>query len=90
MRPWADANRAVCERFAKVVHDSAIFVNAHSSATVDLISKFTSIDPEVIRHMARTEAAPTVDAASIQPVVDLIARFKDIPARFDAHELIWS
>ncbi len=40
--------------------------------------------------MQRTEAATGVDAATVQPVIDLIAHFKEIPARFDAHELIWS
>jgi NitT/TauT family transport system substrate-binding protein len=90
MKPWADANRAVCERFAKVVHEAALYVNAHPAQTVDLISNFTSIDPAVVRHMTRTEAAPSVNAAEIQPVIDEIAHLKDIPQRFDARELIWS
>jgi hypothetical protein len=40
--------------------------------------------------MTRTEAAPDVNAAEIQPVIDEIAHLKDIPLRFDAKELIWS
>ena len=87
---WADANRSACERFQKVVHEAALYVNAHPAQTVDDIAGFTGIDAGVVRKMTRTEAAPTVDAASIQPVVDLLAHFKDIPARFDAHELIWT
>ncbi len=90
LRPWAEANRAACERFARVVRDSAVFINAHPADTVDDISKFTSIKPEVIRHMQRTEAGTTLDPAEIQPVIDLIAHFKEIPAAFDARELIWS
>jgi NitT/TauT family transport system substrate-binding protein len=90
MKPWADGNRSVCERFAKVVHDAALYVNAHPAQTVDLIATFTGIDPAVVRRMTRTEAAPSVNAAEIQPVIDEIAHLKDIPARFDAKELIWS
>jgi len=40
--------------------------------------------------MKRTEAATSLDAASIQPVIDLIAHFKEIPAAFPAKELIWT
>lgn len=89
MKPWADANRGVCERFAKVVREAAVFANAHPADTVSEIATFTSIDPAVIRRMRRTEAATSLDAALIQPVVDQIAQFKEIPARFDAKELIW-
>ena len=89
-RTWADANRSACERFARVVRESAAYINAHPAATVDEISNFTGIDPAVIRHMQRTEAATTLDPATIQPVIDLIAHFKDIPAPFPAKELIWS
>jgi NitT/TauT family transport system substrate-binding protein len=89
-KTWADANRSACERFRRVVHDAALYVNAHPSQTVDDIATFTGIDPAVVRKMTRTEAAPAVDAATIQPVIDVLAHFKDIPVRFDARELIWS
>jgi len=90
MRSWADANRSACERFARVVRESATYINAHPAETVADISKFTSIDPAVIRKMQRTEAATTLDPAEVQPVIDLIAHFKEIPAAFPARELIWS
>jgi NitT/TauT family transport system substrate-binding protein len=90
MKAWADANRPVCERFAKVVRDASAYANTHSSATVDEIATFTGIDAAVVRTMHRTEAATSLDAASIQPVVDQIFAFGEIPARFDAKELIWS
>jgi NitT/TauT family transport system substrate-binding protein len=90
MRSWADANRSACERFARVVRESATYINAHPAETVADISKFTGIDSAVIRRMQRTEAATTLDPAEVQPVIDLIAHFKEIPAAFPAKELIWS
>jgi NitT/TauT family transport system substrate-binding protein len=90
MKPWADANRSACERFAKVVRESAAFANAHPADTVAEISAFTGIVPAVVRKMHRTEAATSLDPALIQPVVDQIASFKEIPTRFDAKELIWT
>jgi NitT/TauT family transport system substrate-binding protein len=90
MRPWADANRSACERFARVVRESAAYVNGHSAETVDDISKFTGIAPAIVRRMQRTEAATTLDPADLQPVIDLLAHFKEIPAAFPAKELIWT
>jgi NitT/TauT family transport system substrate-binding protein len=90
MRSWADANRSACERFARVVRQSAAYTNAHSPETVDAISKFTGIEPAVVRKMQRTECATSLDPAEIQPVIDLIAHFKEIPAAFPAKELIWT
>jgi NitT/TauT family transport system substrate-binding protein len=90
MRPFADKNRAAVESFARVVRESAAFTNGHHAETVDGISKFTGIDPAVVRRMPRTEAATSIEPSLIQPVVDLAAHYKDIPARFDARDLIWS
>ena len=89
-KAWADANRPACERFARVVRDASAFANAHPADTVADISTFTGIDPAIVRKMHRTEAATSVDPASIQPVIDLLVSFKEIPARFDAKDLIWS
>jgi NitT/TauT family transport system substrate-binding protein len=90
MRSWADANRSACERFARVVREASAYANTHSSETVGEIATFTGIDPAVVRGMKRTEAATSLDPATIQPVIDLIAHFKEIPAAFPAKELIWS
>jgi ABC-type nitrate/sulfonate/bicarbonate transport system substrate-binding protein len=89
-RSYAEQNRAAVESFARVVRDAAVYANAHHAETVDDISKFTGIDAAIVRRMARTEAATSVDAALIQPVIDAAAHFKDIPARFEARELIWT
>ncbi len=90
LKSWADANRATCEKFAKVVRDAAVYANTHPANTVDEIAGFTGIDAAVIRKMHRTEAATSLDAATIQPVVDQIAAFGEIPTKFDAKELIWT
>lgn len=90
MRAWADANRKDVQAFARVVHESAIYSNAHHASTVDDIAKFTGLDPINVKKMARTEGATSLDASLIQPVIDAAAHFKDIPARFDAKDLIWT
>jgi NitT/TauT family transport system substrate-binding protein len=90
MKPWADAHRPACEAFRRVVIDSAKYANAHPAATVGAIAKFTELDPSKVRAMPRTLGGTTFDLGLIQPVIDVVAKYKDIPARFDAKELIWS
>ena len=84
------ANRPAVEAFARVVRQSAAYANAHHADTVNDIASFTKLDPASVRKMARTEAGTTLEPALIQPVIDAAAHFKDIPARFDAKDLIWS
>lgn len=89
MRAYADANHDAVVKFGRIVRETAAYANAHHAETVDDIAKFTSLDPAVVRKMSRTEAATTLDPALIQPVIDLAAHYKDIPARFEAKDLIW-
>ncbi|MBV9439928.1 MAG: ABC transporter substrate-binding protein, partial [Candidatus Eremiobacteraeota bacterium] len=88
-RAWAEANRSTVASFARVVGSAAAFANANPGKTVDDIAKFTGIDPAVVARMPRTQAATSLDPALVQPVIDAAARYKDIPSRFDAKELIW-
>ncbi|HYZ16824.1 MAG TPA: ABC transporter substrate-binding protein [Candidatus Acidoferrum sp.] len=90
MRSWADQHRAAAEAFRRVVLNAAPYANTHHAATVDAIAKFTQLDPAAVRTMARTEAATSLDPALIQPVIDAAAHYKDIPAPFDARQLIWT
>ena len=62
---FASKNRAVIERFSRVMRDSAIYCNAHQAETVDLIAEFGKIDPNVIRHMARARFATSLSAPMI-------------------------
>jgi ABC-type nitrate/sulfonate/bicarbonate transport system substrate-binding protein len=88
-REYAQANPAAIDGFRRVVESSAAYTNAHHADTVDLIAKFTSLDPALVRTMARTECGTTIDPSMIQPVIDASVRYKSVAASFDARELIW-
>jgi ABC-type nitrate/sulfonate/bicarbonate transport system substrate-binding protein len=85
--PWALANKKTLEAFAKSMREAATYVNAHHAETVDLISKFTSVDPATIAKMTRVDQGVVNDPALVQPVIDEMAKAKAIPAAFDAKEL---
>ena len=85
---YAAANPGVMANFAKALHDAATYVNAHHEQTVDLLAQFTAVDAAVIRKMTRVDQGVALDPQLIQPVIDAMASFKDIPAPFDAHALL--
>jgi NitT/TauT family transport system substrate-binding protein len=85
---YAAKNRDVVERFARVMHDAAVYCNAHQSETVDMIAEFGKLDPTVVRRMARVTFAEYLTAPEIQPLVDVAAKYKVIDHDFNAAELI--
>lgn len=85
---FATKNRDVCERFARAIAEAGAYCNAHHDATVELLSDFTKVAPQTIRHMTRTEIGTTLDPREIQPVIDSAAKYKLIAAPFDARDMI--
>jgi NitT/TauT family transport system substrate-binding protein len=75
-------------RFAKVVADASAYTNTHPSDTVDLLSSFTSTDPQRATQIPRMVNGTSLQAKEIQPVIDIAAKFKLIPKTFDAQEII--
>jgi NitT/TauT family transport system substrate-binding protein len=85
---WAAANRPLLDRFRAAFHDAAVYSNAHNAETVDISSQFTLIDPKIVAKGTRVTAATTLDPKLIQPVIEACAKYKAIPASFDAREMI--
>jgi NitT/TauT family transport system substrate-binding protein len=81
-------NRPTVIAFARAMREAALYVNAHPTDTIPLLAKFTSEDPARIAKMHHSSYATTLDPALIQPVIDLCARYKNIPATFDASAMI--
>lgn len=86
-RDYLQANRKAVDTFVRTTREAAVYVNGHHAQTVDLIAKFSSLDPERVRKMARVEQGTVLDPALLQPVVDACAKYKFIAAPFDAKEL---
>jgi NitT/TauT family transport system substrate-binding protein len=87
-KAYAQANPAVTAAFRKVVESTAAYTNTHHAETVDAIASFTKIEAALVRTMTRTECGTTLDPSLIQPVIDAAVHYKDIPASFDARELM--
>ena len=84
---FAAAHKREIDVFQKSMKDAATYVNTHHAETVDMLSKFTSVEPAVISKMARVDQGTVVDPSLVQPVIEAMVKSKSIPASFDAHEL---
>jgi NitT/TauT family transport system substrate-binding protein len=85
---YLEKNRGVVERFAKVVDGATEYTNKHQAQTVDLVADFTGADPNTVAHMVRGINGTSLDPRYIQPTIDAAAKYKVIPAPFDARDLI--
>jgi hypothetical protein len=54
---------------------------------VSTLSKFSKVDADVIARSHRIGYA-ALDPKYVQPVIDILAKYKAIPAAFDAKEII--
>jgi ABC-type nitrate/sulfonate/bicarbonate transport system substrate-binding protein len=84
---FATKNQADIKKFASVMRAAASQVVAHPADAVNMLAKFSSVDPAVIERTHRIGYSP-LEPKYIQPVIDICAKYKLIDARFDAKELI--
>lgn len=87
---WATKNADVVGRFTRGVLEGARYANTHHAETIDLIAKFTKVEPQVIASMTRVTCGTSLDPREIQPEIDAAVKYKTIPARFDARDLIFT
>jgi NitT/TauT family transport system substrate-binding protein len=76
------------ERFAKEMHESAIYNNAHMPQTVGLVASFTAIPADVIAHSVRAVDAEYVTPQTVQPLIDAAAKYGMIAHAFPAADII--
>lgn len=78
-------NKAQLTQFYDTMQAATKCVVAHPADTIDVLAKFSKVDPAVIASMHQLcPARPEF----IQPVIDVLAKYKGIAAAFNARELI--
>jgi NitT/TauT family transport system substrate-binding protein len=85
---WVERNRAVAERFGRVIAEAATYCNGHVAETVDDLVTLSGLDRGLVTQMKRTFQTPTVKAAEIQPMIDGAAKYKMLARSFPASEII--
>ncbi len=90
MEPYVAANRDAMDRFAKAMHESSLFTNAHPADTVDLVAAYSGVAPDVVAKSVRFMDAEYLEPRYLQPMIDLCARYQLIDKDFPAADVIAS
>lgn len=85
---FAAKNPELIARFARVMHDAAVYCNAHQGETAEMMAALAKLDPALVRRMKRVTFSEYLSAPMIQPLIDVAAKYKVIDAAFNAQELI--
>jgi len=87
-RDYATKNKETVSKFAKVMERAAAYANTHTAETIPLLLPLTGMDLKVATDMRHGYTATSYNAAAIQPVIDAMAKYKQITKGFDAKELL--
>jgi NitT/TauT family transport system substrate-binding protein len=90
MADFVSQHQDVMARFARAMHESAVYNNAHLADTVELVSSFTKVPADVINHSVRAIDGEYIDVRHVQPLIDAAAKYGMIPHAFPAEEIISS
>ena len=87
-KSYVASHVALVRGFSHAEREAAAYVNEHPAQTVDVLAKFTGIQPNVIATMTRAQMSTTLDPKLIQSVVDVCVHYKVIPAPIKAEDMI--
>ena len=86
---FASKNRAAVERFSRAIVEASAYCNTHPAAMTEMMSAYTGIDRALLAEIVAPQFALSVDARTIQPIVNAAAKYGVIPQAFNAQELIF-
>jgi NitT/TauT family transport system substrate-binding protein len=85
---YAAKNPDVIDRFMRAMREASTYVNGHHAETAGLIAKFLKID-SMPPMTTRIPQGVRLNPAQFQPLIDMQARYKMIPASFDVRDFIY-
>jgi NitT/TauT family transport system substrate-binding protein len=87
-REWANANRDTVKRFQAANAQAAAWSNKNLDKTADILMKYTKLPEATVRTMKRAVFAEKWDPADSQPIVDLTAKYGNVP-RFAIDDMLF-
>jgi len=90
MSQWAKDHPELVRRFAAAMRETAIWANqkANYARSGEILAKYSQTDPAVIAKMVRATFGVALTVASIQPAIDVTAKYGNFTA-FPAAVLIY-
>jgi NitT/TauT family transport system substrate-binding protein len=89
-KTYASANPTVVKTVGATLRKASDYVNGHHAQTIDMIAKFTSLEPAQVQKMTRVEQGTSLDPKLIQPVIDAMVKYKFLSAPIDAKEILFN
>lgn len=86
---WAQAHSDVVKRYAAAMQATAVWANAHHDLSAEVLIDVAHLKPDVLKTMTRSIYGEKLDAAQVQPVVDVTAKYTG-SASFPAGKLIFT
>jgi NitT/TauT family transport system substrate-binding protein len=86
---WAKDHPDAIGRFAAALRETAAWANKSHAASGAILQKYAKIDPSLVASMSRSQYAERIVPATMQPVIDLAAKYRSFPS-FSATQLIYS
>jgi NitT/TauT family transport system substrate-binding protein len=87
-KSWAAAHPDLVRKVAAVIRESGVWANKNGAASADVLAGATKLDAATLKTMVRSVYAEKLDPSSIQPLIDLAARYGILKATFPAQDLI--
>ena len=87
-RAWAQANGDAVRRFQTANLQAAVWSNHNQGKTAEILMKYTKLPVATAQSMRRAVFAEKWDAAEAQPMVDLTAKYGNVP-RFAIDDMLY-
>jgi NitT/TauT family transport system substrate-binding protein len=87
-RDWAGANHEAVRRFQTANAQTAIWANHNQDKTAAILIKYTKLPEATVRTMRRAVFAEKWNVAEAQPLVELTAKYGNVP-RFAIEEILY-
>jgi NitT/TauT family transport system substrate-binding protein len=91
-RSWAGEHPDVVRRFAEAMHATATWANQlqNRKRSAEILAKYAKLDLRVVNGMQRCVYGETLNAALMQPQIDISAKYGLLSAAFPARDLIFA
>ncbi len=86
--PWVTAHPAETRAFIVAIRETALWANTHHRESAAILTTYTKIPPDTLQNATRVTYATVLTAQSIQPNIDVAAKYGFLQAPFPARDLI--
>ena len=87
-RDWYDKNAALAKRYVTAIYQTAKWANANHEQSGAILAKYSKINPDTARTMTRSTYAETLNAALIDPMLQLTFKAKITDRLITAAQMI--